>query len=220
MSSEEAINKQLIELQEETDKADREVHAYMRQKMVPIWNKRRGIVKQIPNFWTRVIENAPVMMESENDIEALANLVDFHVEFDNKRPNYRKVVATYKKNDVIKNEVLTKEFIVDDENQGEVIKKSTVDYHPGKAPKKSNKRKADEDEDDDDFAFSLLDWYTNDDLIMGKILTDDIFVNALEYFNADNDEEDDDDEEGKEYSLGESDEDEEDEEPTKKKAKK
>lgn len=39
------------------------------------------------------------------------------------------------------------------------------------APKKSNKRKADEDEDDDDFAFSLLDWYTNDDLIMGKILT-------------------------------------------------
>lgn len=57
MSSEEAINKQLIELQEETDKADREVHAYMRQKMVPIWNKRRGIVKQIPNFWTRVVSS-------------------------------------------------------------------------------------------------------------------------------------------------------------------
>lgn len=29
-------------------------------------------------------------------------------------------------------ELFLQEFIVDDENQGEVIKKSTVDYHPGK----------------------------------------------------------------------------------------
>lgn len=57
MSSEEAINKQLTKLQEETDKVDREVHAYMRQKMAPIWNKRRDIVKQIPNFWTRVVSS-------------------------------------------------------------------------------------------------------------------------------------------------------------------
>ncbi|KAJ8655060.1 hypothetical protein O0I10_009267 [Lichtheimia ornata] len=219
MSSEEAINKQLVELQEETEKTERELQAHMRNKMAPIWNKRRDIVKQIPNFWTRVIENAPFMMEHENDIEALGNLVDFHVEFDEKRPDYRKVIATYKKNDVFKNETLTKEFIVDDDNQGEVISKSTIDYHPGREPKKSNKRKADDDEDDDDFNTSLLDWYTNDDLIMGKILADDIFVNAMDYFNVDDDEEED-DEEGKEYSLGESDEDEEDEEPSKKKAKK
>lgn len=29
-------------------------------------------------------------------------------------------------------DLFLQEFIVDDENQGEVIKKSTVDYHPGK----------------------------------------------------------------------------------------
>ena len=57
MSSEEAINKQIVEIQEETDKAEREIQAHMRNKMAPIWNKRRGVVKQIPNFWTRVVSN-------------------------------------------------------------------------------------------------------------------------------------------------------------------
>lgn len=57
MSSEEAINKQLVELQEETEKTERELQAHMRNKMAPIWNKRRDIVKQIPNFWTRVVSS-------------------------------------------------------------------------------------------------------------------------------------------------------------------
>lgn len=31
--------------------------------------------------------------QKDNDVEALDNMTDFHVEFDDKRPNYRKVVA-------------------------------------------------------------------------------------------------------------------------------
>jgi hypothetical protein len=30
---------------------------------------------------------------SENDLDALENLTDFHVEYDHDKPNYRKVVA-------------------------------------------------------------------------------------------------------------------------------
>lgn len=33
------------------------------------------------------------VVPSENDIEALENLTDFHVEYDDKKPDYRKVVA-------------------------------------------------------------------------------------------------------------------------------
>lgn len=33
------------------------------------------------------------MNPSENDIEALENLTDFHVEYDDARPGYRKITA-------------------------------------------------------------------------------------------------------------------------------
>lgn len=89
--------------------------------------------------------------------QALENLTDFHVEYDENRPNYRKVTAvsfqyrvsraffietcltlsykqTFKKNDTFKNETLTKEFEIDQEdgNSGKVLSKSTIDYHSGK----------------------------------------------------------------------------------------
>ncbi|KAI9312180.1 hypothetical protein BX666DRAFT_1866556 [Dichotomocladium elegans] len=102
MASEEEINNQLMELHKETAKIDRDIQNQLRKLMIPIWNKRRAIVKQIPNFWGRV---------------ALGNLTDFHVEYDEKNPDYRKIVA---------------EYIFDDEGEGEVVSKSTIEYHDGK----------------------------------------------------------------------------------------
>ena len=129
--SEEVINKELAALNEETLKAGKEVEQFTRKLMIPIWNKRRDVIKKIPNFWTQAVRdlfslfslfffkkviiiiithfsfsfiyiyiytqigNSPLfaLNPSENDIEALENLTDFYVEYDEKRPDYRKVTA-------------------------------------------------------------------------------------------------------------------------------
>ncbi|KAI9253852.1 hypothetical protein BDA99DRAFT_519162 [Phascolomyces articulosus] len=213
--SEEVINKELSALQEDTLKVGKEVEQYTRKLMIPIWNKRRDVIKKIPNFWTQAMGNSPLFAidPSENDIEALENLTDFHVEFDEARPEYRKVIATFKKNDIFKNETLTKEFINNDEGDDEIISKATIEYHSGKGP--SKKRKADDDDEEGELSF--LEWFASDENGLGSILSDEIFPGALEYFQGDDDEDDDD---AEEIELGSEDEDEEDDEPAKKKSKK
>ncbi|KAI8143808.1 hypothetical protein BJV82DRAFT_609525 [Fennellomyces sp. T-0311] len=211
--SEEAINKELTAIQDDALKVAREVENYTRKLMVPIWEKRRGVIKKIPNFWAQAIGNSPIfsMDASDSDVEALENLTDFHVEYDESRPDYRKITATFSKNDVFKNETLTKEFIINDDGEDEILSKSTIDYHPGKAP--NNKRKAD---DDDGPVFSFVEFFGNDDTAVGNLLSDDIFPGALEYFHG----EEDDDEDADEIDLGSEDEDDEDEKPAPKKSKK
>ncbi|KAI9365834.1 hypothetical protein BD770DRAFT_377350 [Pilaira anomala] len=212
MSVEDYINDQFQVLEEETFKVAEEVSAYQRKLMEPVWYKRREIVKKIPNFWSQTIGNSPLfgIEPTENDIEALEHLTDLHVEYDHEKPNYRKVTATFKKNGVFKNETLTKEFSVDPEDHGEVISKSTIEYHENKAP--SNKRKADED----DFAVSFLEWFGDDDVRVGVILTEDIFPNAIEYFQG---HEEDSDLDEEDIELGSEDESD-DEAPKSKKSKK
>ncbi|KAI9496462.1 hypothetical protein BDB00DRAFT_758242 [Zychaea mexicana] len=161
--SEEVINQEFANIQEEAQKAARQVELYTRKLMVPIWEKRRDTIKKIPGFWTQAIGNTPLFLSpSENDIEAVENLTDFHVEYDEARPDYRKVVATFKKNDVFKNETLTKP---------------------------SKKRKADED---DESNLSFLEFFGSNDNTIGGILADDIFPGALEYFQGEDDEDDED----------------------------
>jgi hypothetical protein len=213
MSSEDQATQELLDLEEEALKVADQVQTYQRKLMAPVYAKRREIAKQIPNFWSQVLGNSPLfgVVPSENDIEALENLTDFHVEYDDKKPDYRKVVATFKKNNVFKNETLTKEFVVDPETDGTVISKTAIDYHENKAPKKRNQDKSEEDDE----AVSFLEWFGDDDLRFGIFLSEDIFPNALDYFQGD----DYSDIEGEDIEL-DSEEDFEDEEPKKKKSKK
>ncbi|ORX48806.1 hypothetical protein DM01DRAFT_1409711 [Hesseltinella vesiculosa] len=222
MSNEEKVNNQLIDLSKEEDDIHDKVLDYQRQLMTPLWNKRREIVKQIPNFWSEAISNSPLFdgHSNENDIEAIENLKDFHVEYDDKRPKYRKIVAHFNKNDVFKNENLTKEFTVDEED-GAVLSKTKVEYHSGKEPTDKKKRKAADMDDDDDFDFNFIQWFADDSIPVGAMLSEDIFPRALEYYKG-TDESDDDLEE--EIELGsdseEDDEEDEEDEPKAKKSKK
>ncbi|CAO3638256.1 unnamed protein product [Mucor fragilis] len=223
MSAEDLLNDTFNVLEEETMKAAEQVQAYQRKVMEPIYHKRRELVKKIPNFWGTAIGNSPMFAinPSDNDLEALDNLTDFHVEYDHDRPDYRKVVATFKKNGVFKNETLTKEITVDPESDGTTISKTTIEYHENKGPNK--KRKAnDEDEDEDDFNVSLVDWFGDDDVRTGIILAEDIFPSAVDYYQGPGDSEDDEDENGEIDLDAESDEDEEeeDEKPKSKKSRK
>ncbi|KAI8054973.1 uncharacterized protein B0P05DRAFT_479433 [Gilbertella persicaria] len=189
MSTDELLNDEFAVLQEETLQAAEQVAAYQRKLMTPIWHKRREIVKKIPGFWAQSMGNSPLFAldPSEHDIEALEHLTDFHVEYDHDKPNYRKIVATFKKNDMFKNETLTKEFSVDPE---------------------------DEDNEDEE-AISLLDWFGNDDVRLGLMLSEDFFPQALEYYQ---DEESGD--EAEEIELGSDESDESDDEEVAHKHKK
>ncbi|KAI8376358.1 uncharacterized protein BYT42DRAFT_574317 [Radiomyces spectabilis] len=220
MSIDEATEKALMALDDESMKIAEQVQAYNRKLMTPLWTKRRDILKKIPGFWGQAIGNTPMfgLATGDSDVEALENLVDFHVEYDEKNPDYRKVVATFKKNDVFKNETLTKEYTINPE-EGKVLAKSTIDWHSGKEPN-SKKRKNDADEDDDEFAASFVEWFADDDIRPGIMLSEEVFPNALEYYQGldiDDDDEDDDEE----IDLAsEDEEDEEEEAPKVKKAKK
>ncbi|CAO3640109.1 unnamed protein product [Cunninghamella echinulata] len=216
----EKINEELTALANKENEISQQVQTYHCNLLKPLWDERREIVKGIPNFWSEVLGNSPFLANpSERDIEALENLTDFHVEFDEDKPNYRKVVATFKKNDVFKNETLVKEFTLDEES-GAVISKATIDYHNEKASN-GKKRKSTEDEDEDDFATSLLEWFADDSedsVQFGALLADEVFPAALELYNIDEDSGDED-----EIELGsdsEEEEEEEEEAPKSKKAKK
>ncbi|KAL9557252.1 hypothetical protein MBANPS3_001483 [Mucor bainieri] len=222
MSTDDLLNDTFNVLEEETMKVAEQVQAYQRKLMDPIYHKRRELIKKIPNFWGTAIGNSPMFAinPSENDLEALDNLTDFHVEYDHEKPDYRKVVATFKKNGVFKNETLTKEITIDPETEGTTISKTTIEYHENKGP--NNKRKAkDEDEDEDDFNYSFVDWFGDDDVRTGIILAEDIFPSAIEYYQGPGDSDDDEDENGEIDLDDESDEDEEeDEKPKSKKSRK
>ncbi|KAG1250984.1 hypothetical protein G6F68_012516 [Rhizopus microsporus] len=55
MSAEDIIEDQFQILQEETAKAMEQVQAYQHKMMTPVWEKRREIVKNIPNFWGQAV---------------------------------------------------------------------------------------------------------------------------------------------------------------------
>lgn len=55
MSLDESILKELNEINEETEKVSAQIEAYTRKLMTPVWNKRREVVKKIPNFWTHAV---------------------------------------------------------------------------------------------------------------------------------------------------------------------
>ncbi|CAO3592995.1 unnamed protein product [Absidia cylindrospora] len=191
----EQLNDELASLMAKEADIQNQVQVYQRKMMEPLWKERRELAKKIPNFWSDA---------------AIENLEDFHVEYDEARPEYRKVVATFKKNDVFKNESLTKEFTTDEET-GTVISKSTIEYHAGKEP--NNKRKAGEVKEDD-FDISFLKWFGDESIPTGVVLTEEIFPAAIDYYKGESEDEDDDDD----IELGSDSEDE--EESPQKKAKK
>ncbi|KAG0739365.1 hypothetical protein G6F57_006337 [Rhizopus arrhizus] len=194
MSAEDIIEDQFQILQEETAKAMEQVQAYQHKMMTPVWEKRREIVKNIPNFWGQAIRNHPFFAAtlSENDAKALDYLTDFHVEYDEANPKRCKVTATFKENDIFKNKTLTKEVIIDPEEGGTVVSKSAIEYHG----EKSKKRKADEDDELENY--SAIEWFGDDTIEAGILLIDDIFPDAFEYYTGNDQEEEEEEEEEEE----------------------
>lgn len=56
-ADEDIIEDQFQIIQEESIKALEQVQLYQRKVMTPIWEKRREIVKSIPNFWSTAVNH-------------------------------------------------------------------------------------------------------------------------------------------------------------------
>lgn len=55
MATDEAVAKELENFEAETQEITKEIEAYARKLWAPAWNKRREIVKKIPNFWSQAV---------------------------------------------------------------------------------------------------------------------------------------------------------------------
>ncbi|KAL0088230.1 hypothetical protein J3Q64DRAFT_1724639 [Phycomyces blakesleeanus] len=215
----------LMKLNEETEKVNEKVQAYSRKLMRPTWDKRREIVKNIPDFWPTAVGNCPLFSNNtnEDDLAAVKNLTDLNVEYDEKNPHYRKVTATFKKNDVFKNEKMVKEFVIGPD-EDEILSKTTIEYHSGKEPTKKRKHAEEvEGEEDELPQMSFHEWFADEENRPGFFISEDIFPNAIDFFNddvSDGGEYDDEDEDEGEYDIGESDSEVEEEKDTAKQHKK
>ncbi|CAO3589199.1 unnamed protein product [Absidia cylindrospora] len=177
--SEDKINESILALETKEEEI---------QKQVEISSTSRNCQGN-PNFWASAISSAPIfsIQLNEQDIE-VKHLVDFDVEYDDARPEYRKVIAVFKENKLIKNETLTKEFTVDDD-ESKVISKSVIEYHAGKEP--TEKPKTDDDEDDQ-YIVHFLQWFGDESIPAGVVLTEEIFPAAIDYYNGEDSENEDD----------------------------
>jgi len=216
------IQEQLEQIGKNSFEIERQLTAQRNKLMKPIYSKRRDILKKVPNFWGTAMSNHDIISNLFGDVsnqDLLNHITDFHVEYDEENPDKYTVSATFSKNDHFENETLTKTITVSEEGETAEVEKATINWRNGKGPK-TKKRKA----DDDDEPASLIEWFTDEDHILGSLLRDDFFPDAIRYYNGDEEDFDEDDEELEEIELGSEDEDEEDEEeeeePKPKKARK
>ncbi|CAM0138213.1 hypothetical protein VKS41_001454 [Umbelopsis sp. WA50703] len=217
------VQQQLEQISKDTYDADRELAIQRNKLMKPIYSKRREILKQVPNFWGTAMGNHQMISVLFEDVdqELLNNITDFHIEHDEQNPDSYTVSATFSKNNTFENETLTKKITVTEDGDAADVHKSTIKWKSGKGPD-SKKRKA----GDEDFeTTSFIEWFGDDDHILGSLFRDDFFPDAIRYYNGDDEDDDEDDEDLEDIELGSEDEDDEDdeeeeEEPKPKKARK
>uniref|UniRef100_H0XMK9 SET nuclear proto-oncogene n=1 Tax=Otolemur garnettii TaxID=30611 RepID=H0XMK9_OTOGA len=170
----------------------------------PFFEKRSELMTKIPKFWVTTFVCHPQVSSllGKRDIDALHYLTRVEVtEFEDNKSAYR-IDFYFDKNPYFKNEVLSKEFHLD-ENGDESTKSTEIKWKFGrdltkrsipKLSKASKKRKRPEPE-------SFFTWFTDhpdagpDEL--GELIKEDIWPNPLHYFLApelDDDEGDGDDE--------------------------
>jgi len=183
----------------------------------PHYKNRSDLIAKIPNFWVTVFVNHPQLstLLDEDDEEALQYLKRVEVqEFEDIKSGYKiNFYFDNAKNPFFDNEMLTKEFHLND--SGEPSCNSTkIVWKPGKnlteEPKvdgiagdgKAKKRGHKEPS-------LFFSWFSDhsdasaDDF--GEVIKDDIWPNPLQYYLAQNDDEDDD-----ENDVGDDDEDDDD----------
>ncbi|KAF9904005.1 hypothetical protein EC991_003151 [Linnemannia zychae] len=212
----EALQDQLEAITAETEKVELELANKRHELMLPVFEKRRKIIAEIPNFWPTLfkVNGGTSQMLDEADLPIIEHLTDLWVKSDPKDVRNYEIVFTFSENPYFTNKELIKKVVLkDDEQTAESFK---IDWKEGKDVTKNSKRKKDADESTDSF----FSWFNDDDATLADYIANQLFAEALQlYINGDDDDDAfgiDSDDEG---SVDLDDEDE-DEEPSKKKNKK
>lgn len=159
----------------------------------PHYKKRSDLIAKIPNFWVTVFVNHPQLstLLDEEDEEALHYLKKVEVqEFDDIKSGY-KINFLFDKNPFFDNDVLTKEFHLNDNGEPS-CKSSQIKWKPGKNlteeksvdVKGEGSKKRGHDADSNSF-FSWFNDHSeasSDDF--GEVIKDDVWPNPLQYFLA------------------------------------
>ncbi|OZJ07014.1 hypothetical protein BZG36_00019 [Bifiguratus adelaidae] len=212
----------LSALDKEIEAAERELAKKRYELYKPIHAKRHGIIADIPDFWPTAFGNHPIVgsMIMGGSGEALEQLKDFRVDRDDANPQNYKITLTFGDNPHFKGGNLVKEVKTNEDGTVQVTK-TKIEWHDGNEPSK-RKREQEEEEDEDEELLDFFDWLESDERAeIAQLLADDLWEDAVDYYNA-IDEDDDGiiDLEDEDLEEEEEEEEEEDDAPPKKKQQK
>ncbi|KAF9543681.1 hypothetical protein EC957_000536 [Mortierella hygrophila] len=214
----EAVQDQLEAIANETEKVELQLANKRNELMLPIFEKRRKVIAEIPNFWPTLfkLNDGTSQMLEESDLPIIDHLTDIWVKHDPKDARNYEIVFTFSDNEYFTNKELIKNVVLNGDEQ--TAEKFTINWKEGKDVTKNSKRKKDADESADSF----FSWFADDDANLADYIANQLFTEALHlYMNGgeDDDFELDSDDEGS-VDLDDDEDDEEVEEPSKKKSKK
>ncbi|KAF9085180.1 hypothetical protein BGX29_006293 [Mortierella sp. GBA35] len=219
----EALQDQLKVISDETEKVELELANKRAELLTPIFEKRRKVIAEIPNFWPTLfkLNDGTSQMLEEDDIPVIEHLTDLWVKHDPKDVRNYEIIFTFSENPYFTNKELIKKVVLkDDEQTAEEFK---INWKEGKDVTKNSKRKKDADESSDSF----FSWFADEDASLADYIAHQLFSEALHlYMNGGQDDDfelDSDDAGSVDLDDEDEDEDEDDDEeegPKKKKSKK
>ncbi|KAF9431275.1 hypothetical protein BGZ94_003590 [Podila epigama] len=215
----EKFQEEIESFNKEADKIEQELVAKRFELMTPLYEKRRAICSQIPQFWLTVFRNHMGLAQiiEEDDVPALEHLTDVWVKVNPKEVRTFDVIFTFSDNEYFTNKELIKKVIFKDDEQ--VAEPFTINWKEGKDLTKGKRKKGAEQSD------SFFSYFNDEDVTIAQFIASELFPEALSIYANDDDDEFDDSEgsialSGEEDEDEDEDDDEEDEEPAKKKSKK
>ncbi|KAF9452564.1 hypothetical protein P691DRAFT_772190, partial [Macrolepiota fuliginosa MF-IS2] len=203
--------KKLEILQRETARIELSIEREGQKKLIPVFQKRREVVKAIPKFWPVALMRNSLLsfhIQHRADRSALSFLEDLWVEKDPQELRCFKLEFHFKENPYFTNKVLTKEYsyvsppgAADDKPDENGITEAMVDFSwerdvkinsvkidwkdAEKALTKLYPRELDP-EDTEDIAepgsfFNFFE-HENDPMDIGVTIANDVFAEAIDYF--------------------------------------
>ncbi|KAK9073180.1 hypothetical protein SSX86_007504 [Deinandra increscens subsp. villosa] len=220
------VQDELEKINEEASDKVLEVEQKYNEIRKPVYDKRKEIIKSIPDFWLTAFLSHPVFSDllSEEDQQIFKHLTSLEVEdFQDVKLGYS-ISLSFSPNPYFEDTKLTKTFTFLDEGATKVTATS-IKWKEGKGAsngicceKKGKKRCNDSCENpcDDESFFSWFSGNQQKDDVeelhdeVAEIIREDLWVNPLTYFSNDADEEIDGDEEENDTEGSEEDDDQED----------
>ncbi|KAI5991598.1 hypothetical protein EDD15DRAFT_2276340 [Pisolithus albus] len=209
--------KRLQEIQKQIERVDLLIERHSQQQLLPVYERRRAVVKAIPKFWPVALMNNPLIsFQAQHNIDriALSYLEDLWVTRDPKEPRCFTVEFYFKQNPYFTDSVLKKEYkyitppgAADETPDADGLTPSMLDFS-------WERDYEDEESDMPAEAGSFFNFFeiASDPFDIGTTIANEVFPNATDHFlgnipnddlDTDEESEEDDDDDAEEIDLEE-----------------